>query len=447
MNRRRTPLIFNLDLAKKLITSDVTLFWMRRDLRIDDNAAFYHALRENTRVLPLFIFDTNILDALEDHRDRRVVFIHKALHEVQTRLQEHNSSVLVLHGNPIEIFRELRPRNVYTNTDYESYAIERDLAVTRELNKNGITFHAYKDHVIFEKDEVVKSDGKPYTVFTPYSRQWKKQLNTFSVKPYPCEKYLGSLYATSPLPIPDLTDIGFSSRDDTYPERKIPLPIIRKYDQTRDFPSIRGTSMLGVHLRFGTVSIRKLVAIALKTNETWLNELIWREFYSMILWHFPHVEHNAFKPKYDNIPWRNDEMEFKSWCEGTTGYPLVDAGMRELNATGFMHNRVRMVTASFLTRHLLIDWRWGEAYFAQNLLDYELASNNGGWQWAAGSGCDAAPYFRIFNPLLQQKKFDREMKYIRKWIPEYGTPDYPGPIVAHEFARYRALRTYSQAVS
>ena len=371
---------------------------MRRDLRISDNAALYYALRENKRVLPLFIFDTNILGTLEDKHDRRVGFIHSALREVHDRLHQHNSTLLILYGDPIDIFRELRPRNVYTNRDYEPYALNRDQNVARELAKNGISFHSYKDHLIFEKNEVVKHDGTPYTVFTPYSRQWKKQLNTFFVKSYPCEAYFRSLCKIAPLPVPELSKIGFTSQNDTFPERKIPISIIRKYDQTRDFPAVRGTSRIGVHLRFGTMSIRKLVAIALKTNETWLNELIWREFYSAILLHFPHVEHNAFKPAYDNIRWRNDENEFRRWCEGATGYPLVDAGMRELNATGFMHNRVRMVTASFLTRHLLIDWRWGEAYFAQHLLDYELASNNGGWQWAAGSGCDAAPYFRIFNP-------------------------------------------------
>ncbi len=438
---------FNIELAKKLITPDVTVYWMRRDLRISDNAALYHALRENRRVVPLFIFDTNILDALEDKDDRRVGFIHHALHEVHVQLQKHNSSVLVLYGNPIEIFRNLHPRNVYANTDYESFALKRDGEIAGELKSRGIVFHSYKDHVIFHRDEVVKNDRKPYTVFTPYSNQWKNRLTPFFLKAYPTERYFQSLFDSQPLPIPSLSEMGFTSNNIAYPERSIPLRVIRKYDQTRDFPSMRGTSRLGIHLRFGTVSIRKLVAIALETNETWLNELIWREFYSMILWHFPHVEFSAFKPMYDNIRWRNDEAEFKRWCEGTTGYPLVDAGMRELNATGFMHNRVRMVAASFLTRHLLIDWRWGEAYFARHLLDYELASNNGGWQWAAGCGCDAAPYFRIFNPLLQQKKFDPELRYIRKWIPELDSPEYPLPIVPHEYARQRALRVYKQAVS
>lgn len=435
-----------LEQAKSLIDSSVSVWWLRRDLRLKDNAAFYHALRENKKVLPVFIFDTVILDSLEDKADKRVEFIHATLNDLQEELKAIGSSLLILKGNPVSIYRELRPGSVYANHDYEQYAIKRDSTVRDVLESNGIPFKTFKDHVIFEKNEVVKSDQTPYNVFTPYSKQWKNTLTSFHIKPYPTEKYFSSLIRTAPLPVPSLKELGFREAGLIQPKRIIPGAIIRTYDQTRNYPGINGTSRLSVHLRFGTVSIRHLVGYALKTNETWLNELIWREFYSMILWHYPHVEISAFKPEYDKIAWRNDEKEFRLWCEGKTGYPLVDAGMRELNETGYMHNRIRMVTASFLTKDLLIDWRWGEAYFAAKLLDFDLASNNGGWQWSAGTGCDAAPYFRIFNPTEQQKKFDPEFAYIRRWVPEYGTDEYPSPIVDHSFARTRTLDAYKIAL-
>jgi deoxyribodipyrimidine photo-lyase len=438
---------FNREKAKQIIDRDVAVFWMRRDLRLKDNAAFYHALKENKKVIPLFIFDTKILDELDDKKDKRVEFILQSLSIIQEELAEQKSSLLILHGNPTEIFQQLNPKSVYTNRDYESYARKRDSVVGDLLAKKNILFNTYKDHVIFEKDEVLKKDGTPYTIFTPYSKIWKETLNLFYIKPYPSEKYLTSLLRTSRIPLPSLEEIGFKPTGSIFPKRTIPGSIIRKYDKTRNFPAVNGTSRLSVHLRFGTVSIRQLVKFALKSNETWLNELIWREFYSMILWHFPHVEHGSFKPAYDHIDWRNNEQEFRLWCEGKTGFPMVDAGMRELNNTGFMHNRVRMITASFLTKDLLIDWRWGEAYFAKKLIDYELASNNGGWQWAAGSGCDSAPYFRIFNPSEQQKKFDSDFSYIKKWVPELGTALYPQPIVDHAFARDRTLKTYKAALS
>lgn len=429
----------------KNISPDVTLFWFRRDLRTTDNAGLYRALKASNNVLPIFIFDTVILDRLEDKADRRVEFILESLKLVKASLEEAGSSLVVLHGDPVKIFSKLNPKAVYTNHDYEPYARERDSEVKTILEAKGASFHSYKDQVIFEKEEVVKDNGEPYTVFTPYSKKWKAKLNAFYQKSYPTEKYFSNLYQTKPLAFPSLQDIGFEPTNIHFPERTVKTALIRDYHLTRDIPGQAGTSRLGVHLRFGTVSIRKLVQIATKKNETWLNELIWREFYQMILWHFPKVD-QAFKPQYDRICWRNNVKEFEAWCEGKTGYPIVDAGMRELNATGFMHNRVRMIVASFLTKHLLIDWRWGEAYFAKKLLDYDLASNNGGWQWAASSGCDAAPYFRVFNPWLQTQKFDPEFNYIRKWVPEFESPDYPKPIVDHQFARERVLKAYKVAL-
>ena len=429
-----------------LIDSSSTLFWFRRDLRLHDNAGLYHALRKNKNVVPVFIFDTTLLHALEDKADRRVEFIHRSLEALQYQLIDLGSSLLVFHGNPIEIFRTLHPNAVYTNHDYEPYARKRDEDIRNILMQNGISFHTHKDQVIFEKDEVMKEDEKPYTIFTPYSRKWKAHLNAFYLKSYPTEKYFASFKKIKPVPLPSLREIGFSKTGVTFPERVVKQSIIEAYDRQRNFPAKNGTTKLSVHLRFGTISIRKLAQVAFKKNEVWLNELIWRDFYHMILWHFPQVETQAFKPAYDRMEWCNNEKEFNAWCEGKTGYPIVDAGMRELNSTGFMHNRVRMIVASFLTKHLLIDWRWGEAYFAKKLLDFDLAANNGGWQWAAGSGCDAAPYFRVFNPALQTEKFDPDQVYIQKWVPEINTKDYPKPIVEHAFARDRVIKKYKEAL-
>lgn len=438
---------FSPERSKDIITPDTTVFWMRRDLRLKDNAGLYHALRENKSVIPIFIFDSVILDKLEDRDDRRVEFILQSLNYVQQELANIGSTLVVFYGNPVEVFREIRPAAVYTNHDYESYAISRDAEVGRILSGKNIPFKTYKDHVIFEKTEVVKNDGKPYTVFTPYSRMWKARLNEFYYRSYPTEKYFKSFKQASPLSLPELKDIGFTTAGvSVFPPRLIRKSLIEKYDQNRNFPAIEGTTKLGVHLRFGTVSIRELVRVARSKNETWLNELIWRDFFAMILSNFPHVENGAFKPAYNHIEWRNNEVEFNLWCEGKTGYPIVDAGMRELNETGFMHNRVRMIVASFLTKHLLIDWRWGEAYFARKLFDFDLASNNGGWQWAAGSGCDASPYFRVFNPQLQTEKFDKDMKYIQKWIPEFTSGNYFPPVVEHVFARERVLKAFKKAL-
>jgi len=428
----------------------IAIFWFRRDLRPEDNTGLYHALRSGYRVLPLFIFDRNILDRLDDRNDRRISFILGALEALQDKLTAAGTSLKVLHDTPENAIRKMVSdfdvKAVYANHDYEPYAVKRDSHVAGILKESGIPFHTFKDQVIFEKDEILKSDGTPYTVFTPYSRAWKKLLTEDHPGTYPSEKLTGQFLKIEPLPLPSIGDIGFNRTEYIFTAPEVNTDLISNYQRTRDIPSINGTTRLGVHLRFGTVSIRELIRTAVRLNDVWLNELVWREFFMSILWHFPHVTDNAFKKKYDNIIWRNNEDEFERWCTGKTGYPIVDAGMRELNETGFMHNRVRMITASFLAKHLLIDWRWGEAYFGGKLLDFELSSNNGNWQWAAGCGCDAAPYFRVFSPAAQTTKFDRDLLYIRKWVPELDSKEYPGAIVEHNFARERALATYRKAL-
>lgn len=428
----------------------VNIFWFRRDLRLHDNAALYHALKAGLPVVPIFIFDKNILDKLEDKTDRRVEFIYLAIENIQQQLVKMGSSLEVFYDVPENAFQELTTRYkieaVFANGDYEHYAQVRDESIAKLLKKNGASLKLYKDQVIFEKDEVTKADGKPYTVFTPYSKQWRARLNDFYQSTYPTEKYFEHFHSQRAKKIPSLSSMGFEAAGKPFPSVEPDEGLIKRYDKQRDFPA-KGTSRMGVHLRFGTVSIRELVQTAVSLNAVYLNELIWRDFYHMILWQFPQVGRgHAFRPEYEMIPWRNNEKEFERWCNGTTGYPIVDAGMRELNETGFMHNRVRMITASFLTKHLLIDWRWGEAYFAQKLLDFDLASNNGGWQWAAGSGCDAAPYFRIFNPALQTKKFDPNLEYVRRWVPEFQEFNYPKPVIEHEFARKRCLEVYKGAL-
>ncbi|MFY0252349.1 cryptochrome/photolyase family protein [Chitinophaga sp. 30R24] len=428
----------------------VNLCWLRRDLRLNDQAALYHALRAGEPVVPVFVFDTQILDDLEDKKDRRVTFIYEVLEALQRQLEGYGASLDVFYGTPEAAFRywtgKYEVAAVYTNHDYEPYAKSRDALIAGQLKVKGIAFHTYKDQVVFDKGEVLKDNGEPYTVFTPYSRKWHDTLTFFYLKPYPCEKYMRGFYQQAPIQFPALKEMGFLAGEKHFPSHYLQENVIAHYDQTRDFPALEGTSRLGVHLRFGTVSIRAVMQQAMQLNSTFAKELIWREFYQMILEYFPHVVGHAFKREYDKIQWRNNEVEFERWCNGETGYPIVDAGMRELNATGYMHNRVRMITASFLTKHLLIDWRWGEAYFAAKLLDYDLAANNGGWQWAAGSGCDAAPYFRVFNPTLQTQKFDKDFKYIRKWVPEFEGFGYVKPIVVHEEARKRALEAYGKAL-
>ncbi len=432
------------------MSQPVSIFWFRRDLRLHDNAGLYHALRSVHAVMPIFIFDTNILDALEDKRDKRVCFIHDALVGIQQQLERIGSTLHVLHGTPAECFDKLVKHYdvaaVFTNHDYEPYAHKRDKEIADMLRERGIALHTFKDQVVFEKNEVLKDNGEPYTVFTPYSRKWKEKLNEFYRRSYPTKKYFKNFYKQARKRLPSLAAIGFEEVPYDVVPRRLDEQVARHYDETRDYPAVQGTTRLSVHLRFGTVSIRELVSEACMLNPTLLNELIWRDFYHMILWHFPHVVGNSFKKEYDHIKWRNNEAEFTAWCEGRTGYPIVDAGMRKLNETGYMHNRVRMIVASFLTKHLLVDWRWGEAYFAEKLLDYDLAANNGGWQWAAGSGCDAAPYFRIFNPYLQTEKFDPKAEYIRRWVPEFDDLAYTRPIVQHEVARERCLKVYKAAL-
>lgn len=433
------------------MTQVVNIFWFRRDLRLEDNTGLYHALQSPIPVIPLFIFDREILDKLENKRDRRVAFIHQCIENLQQKFISFGSTLEVHHGTPLEVFAKLLKKytisHVFTNHDYEPYAKERDRVVGKLLKESSVQFSTYKDQVIFEKDEVLKDDGKPYTVFTPYSKKWKARLTDDDFKPFRIAASGKGFYSQKPLPVPTLQAIGFEHQPGEYPPEKVEDDVLSHYGKNRDYPGLEGTSKIGVHLRFGTVSIRQLAARAQKASETYLNELIWREFYQSILWHFPQVgEGRAFRSEYENIAWRNNETEFERWCEGKTGYPMVDAGMHELNETGFMHNRVRMVVASFLCKHLLIDWRWGEAYFASRLLDFELASNNGGWQWAAGSGVDAAPYFRIFNPYLQAKKFDPDGTYIRKWVPEIEGFGYPEPIVDHDFARKRCIEVYSKSL-
>jgi deoxyribodipyrimidine photo-lyase len=430
----------------------VNVFWFRRDLRLHDNAGLYHALKSEYPIVPVFIFDKIILDDLENEKDKRVEFIRDAINGMQAQLEKNGASMIVYYATPEEVFKKLTSeydiQTVFTNHDYEPYAIERDASVKNIVAKKNIDFKTYKDQVIFEKDEVLKDDGKPYTVYTPYSRKWKECLTDFYIKPYQTNKYFRNFYKQDPRRIPSLESMGFKETDKNFPSKNPDKDLIKNYNKTRDFPGTNGTSRLGIHLRFGTVSIRDIVTSAKKLNSTFLNELIWREFYMSILWHFPRVgHHKAFKSEYDHIKWRNNETEFQKWCNGQTGYPIVDAGMRQLNETGYMHNRVRMIVGSFLCKDLLIDWRWGEAYFAIKLLDYDLAANNGGWQWVAGSGCDAAPYFRIFNPELQTKKFDKDLKYITKWVPEFQEFDYPRPIVDHKEARERCLVAYKEALS
>ena len=440
---------------QKEVTGKVNFFWFRRDLRLADNAGLYHILKEKKSVIPIFIFDSNILSKLENKSDPRVSFILEAIEKLKTALIINKSDLMIKHGDPIEIWKKLVSEfdidSVYTNKDFEPYAKKRDQQVKQLLESKNISFLSFKDHVIFEKGEVLKADNSPYTVFTPYKKKWLGRLKNgaqdYFLKSYPSGKYCGNFKKGIDFPTITLEDMGFTKSDILFPTISVHQKIIKNYDKNRNFPAIDGTSKLGIHFRFGTISIREKARKAWELNEIFLSELIWRDFYAQILAEFPHVAANSFRPKYDHIEWRNNEEEFVRWCNGETGYKIVDAGMRELNATGYMHNRVRMVTASFLTKHLLIDWRWGEAYFASKLLDFDLASNNGGWQWAAGCGTDAAPYFRIFNPYTQVEKFDQELNYISKWVPEHDSSEYVDEIVDHKFARERCLATYKEGLN
>ncbi|HVD98355.1 MAG TPA: deoxyribodipyrimidine photo-lyase [Cytophagaceae bacterium] len=426
---------------------EVVIFWFRRDLRLHDNAGLYYALKKEKAVLPLFIFDADILEDLQDKEDARVTFLYDQVKKIYDQLEAKGSSLLTAYGKPLEVYKillkEYEIKAVYTNHDYEPYAIARDEAVRKLLVSENIKLHTFKDHVIFEKEEIVNETGNPYKVYTPYKNKWLAKANEFYLKSYPVEKYTRHFYKTSPFKFPSLEKIGFRRTKIALPPETVSQGLIRQYDKQRDYPFLDATSRLGIHFRFGTLSIREKAGKAKQLNEVWLSELIWRDFFSQLLYHFPQVVTEPFQEKFKKISWRTDQKDFQKWCEGKTGFPLVDAGMRELNATGFMHNRVRMVTASFLTKHLLIDWRWGEAYFAEKLLDYELASNNGNWQWCAGTGADAQPYFRIFNPITQQQKFDPDFIYIKKWLPEYGTEKYPPPMIDHKEATARAKQAFA----
>jgi len=430
----------------------VNVFWFRRDLRLDDNVGFYNALKSEHPVLPIFIFDKEILKKLPKD-DARLTFIYETLQKMRTKLEDKNtSSIAMFHGEPATIYKNLLEKynidTVFTNRDYEPYAKDRDDKIQQLLNDNNIKFKTFKDQVIFEQNEVTKKDGLPYVVYTPYMKVWKEQFKTHTLDFYYTSSFLKNLIQDKELPNLSLSDIGFTKSNQKIKKHIVTPALIQNYEDTRNFPAQDSTSKLGPHLRFGTVSIRKMIEKAItEKNEIFWQELIWREFFMQILWHFPHTSKNSFKAKYDRIDWRNNEAEFLKWCNGQTGYPLVDAGMRQLNETGFMHNRIRMLVGSFLCKHLLIDWRWGEAYFAEKLHDYEMASNIGNWQWVAGSGVDAAPYFRIFNPTTQIKKFDNDLAYIKKWVPDFQEFTYPKEMVDHKEARERCLATYKEALN
>lgn len=441
---------------------EISAHWMRRDLRLEDNRALAAAAETGNPIFCVFIFDQEILSKLDNPEDVRVAFIHRELTKIKQRLNEYGGDLWVEYGAPMEAWariesaltsRQLQLRSVSVGRDYEPYAQERDRSMLTWFTEKGIEFSGVKDHVIFEKSEVVKGDGLPYTVFTPYSRKWRNELTDAHFEISPSLKMIQSdcLVPSGELSAPTIPTLASMGFEDTQAANTVPAPIIqpatlKNYGEQRDYPALDGTTRLSVHLRFGTISIRAALRQGLAQSEKWTTELIWRDFYQMIIYHFPHAAANSFRPAYDQIPWLNDEVHFQAWCEGRTGYPLVDAGMRELVATGFMHNRVRMVVASFLCKHLLIDWRWGERFFARHLLDFDLASNSGGWQWAAGSGCDAAPYFRVFNPTAQLEKFDKQMEYVKHWVPEWGTSAYPEPIVDHAMARVRAIETYQSVL-
>lgn len=426
----------------------VTIFWFRRDLRIEDNVGLFHSLNSEFPVVPIFIFDENILNTLEDKTDRRVDYIHQVIKQLNNKLLQSDSTIKTFYGNPLHTFKELTQnydvKAIYCNRDYEPACIRRDIEIYLWAKENNIAFKIYKDQVIFDKSEIVKKDGLPYTIYTPYAKRWKESLTAMDLKTYMPD--LSNLLKQEFKNIISLKEIGFNKTDLKYISPILDSAIIDKYDRYRDFPALQKTTQLGIALRFGTISIRKCVKFALAHNQMWLNELIWREFFMQILYFYPKVVNQSFKSKYDDIQWLNNEEEFNLWCEGKTGYPLVDAGMRQLNKTGYMHNRARMITASFLCKHLLIDWRWGESYFAQKLNDFDLSANNGNWQWVAGSGCDSAPYFRIFNPKLQMQKFDKDFKYIGEWIPEFNTALYPKEIIEHTHARNRMNKVYQKAL-
>lgn len=431
---------------------EASIFWFRRDLRIDDNPGLYEALGNSKNVIPIFIFDTNIIDNLPSD-DNRIKFIWHSLSLLNERLKEVGSKLNVFKGNPLEVFKKIilkyRLTSVYVNRDYEKYSIKRDKEINNFLNENKIAFNASKDHVLFEPNEILKSDGTPYTVFTPYSKKWFEKFYSEKLPQYQIKKLVDNFFKTNYKPIISLSEIGFSNDEIEFEKFNLGDELIKNYNSKRDFPYLNSTSKIGPYLRFGLISVREVgkKTIEKKFDQSFLRQLIWRDFYIQIFFHFPDSENENFKPAYDKIIWLNEEEKFEKWCAGETGYPIVDAGMKELNATGFMHNRVRMIAASFLCKHLLIHWKKGESYFAKKLLDYEMASNVGNWQWVAGTGVDAAPYFRLFNPEIQMKKFDPQKVYIKKWLPKYDPENYLEPIIDHNYARERCLNAYKIALN
>ncbi len=422
----------------------ISIFWYRRDLRLEDNTGLFEALNENKNVLPIFIFDDSILDELPED-DARVNFIYESLSKINKQLNNYHASLQIFKGEIDDVWEKLVTtydiQKVYSNKDYEPYAIKRDQKIKEFLYSKGIEMKTFKDQVIFEEDEIVKVDGKPYTVFTPYKRKWLEKFTKVNLN---LIVNFDNFYKKI-IDFPSLNQLEL--KNSPLKVKNYSLKNVSTYSETRNFPNLDSTSYLSPHLRFGTISVRQIITELKDKSETFLSELIWREFFMQIIFHFPHVVTKNFRPKYDGIKWVNNKEDYDNWCQGKTGYPLVDAGMRQLNETGYMHNRVRMVTAGFLCKHLLIDWRYGEAYFAKKLLDYELSSNNGNWQWAAGTGCDAAPYFRIFNPIEQLKKFDKTLTYTKKWVKDFDTLKYPKPIVDHKYARNRALEAYKKGIN
>ena len=431
---------------------EASIFWFRRDLRIDDNPGLYEALANSKNVIPIFIFDTNIIDNLPSD-DNRIKFIWHSLSLLNERLKEVGSTLNIFKGNPLEVFKKIilkyRLISVYVNRDYEKYSIKRDKEINTFLNENKIAFNASKDHVFFEPNEILKSDGTPYTVFTPYSKKWFEKFYSEKLPQYQIKNLVDNFFKTNYKPIMSLSEIGFSDDEIKFEKFNLGDELIKNYNSKRDFPYLNSTSKIGPYLRFGLISVREVgkKTIEKKFDQSFLRQLIWRDFYIQIFFHFPDSENENFKPAYDKIIWLNEEEKFEKWCAGETGYPIVDAGMKELNKTGFMHNRVRMIAASFLCKHLLIHWKKGESYFAKKLLDYEMASNVGNWQWVAGTGVDAAPYFRLFNPEIQMKKFDPQKVYIKKWLPKYDPENYLEPIIDHNYARERCLNAYKIALN
>ncbi|TGE15405.1 cryptochrome/photolyase family protein [Hymenobacter elongatus] len=434
--------------------SKIVLFWHRRDLRLHDNAGLAVALQSGLPVVPLFIYDREILDQLPSRRDARVTFIYDEVERLGRQTEQAGGTFLAFYGRPLEVFAQLvqhyEVAGVYTNEDYEPYAAVRDAAIAELIKPAGTEFRVFKDQVIFAKNEILSKSGTPPRVFGAYSKTWLAALRDEHLVPYPSTEHFvesNLMPLAEAAPRPTLEQMGFERYEQFVPAAELPAAaLVSNYHNTRDKPGlVNSSTRRSVHLRFGTLSVRELMQQAKELNPKLLNELIWRDFFMMILWHYPFTATESYDPRLRLVPYRNNEDEFRAWCEGRTGYPLVDAGMRELNQTGYMPNRARIAAAGFLVKHLLIDWRWGDRYFADKLLDYDMSQNVGNWQWMAGTGAVAAPWFRVYSPQSQQEQYDTTFDYVRQWIPEFGTRDYPTPIVEHKFARERAIATFRAA--